>query len=45
MTRQSTTAYEKYAASAAENYECHFVPVIGTPFARRLIAAAGLAAG
>ena len=41
----STSLYAKYAASAAENYERHFVPAIGTPFARRLLAAAQLARG
>lgn len=45
MTNPSTTTYEKYSANAAENYERDFVPVIGTPFARRLIVAARLAPG
>ena len=45
MTSQSVNTYEKYAASAAENYERHFVPVIGAPFARRLLAAARLVPG
>ncbi|HWH30347.1 MAG TPA: methyltransferase domain-containing protein [Mycobacteriales bacterium] len=45
--RQDTSAslYAKYAADAAQNYEDHFVPAIGTPFARRLLATAGLAPG
>lgn len=44
-TRQAspTSLYDKYAAGAAENYERHFVPAIGTPFARPLLAAAALA--
>jgi ubiquinone/menaquinone biosynthesis C-methylase UbiE len=41
----STSLYAKYAAGAAENYEEHFVPAIGTPFARRLLATAKLAPG
>ena len=41
----STSLYAKYAASAAQNYENHFVPAIGTPFARRLLAKAQLAPG
>lgn len=32
--------YEDYVASGAENYERYFVPAIGEPVARRLIAAA-----
>jgi ubiquinone/menaquinone biosynthesis C-methylase UbiE len=43
MTRPAT--YEQYAASAAENYERHFVPVIGAPFARRLLGVARLTPG
>lgn len=41
----STSLYAKYAADAARNYEDHFVPAIGTPFARRLLATAELASG
>ena len=41
----STSLYAKYAANAAQNYEHHFVPAIGTPFALRLLATAQLAAG
>lgn len=44
-TRSSTSQYEKYAASAAENYERHFVPAIGEPVARRLVDAAHPASG
>ncbi|MGI8949820.1 MAG: methyltransferase domain-containing protein [Ornithinimicrobium sp.] len=44
-TRTTTSLYEKYAASSAENYERYFVPVIGEPIARRLVAAARLASG
>lgn len=40
-----TSLYEKYAASAAENYERHFVPAIGEPAARRLLATAQLSPG
>jgi ubiquinone/menaquinone biosynthesis C-methylase UbiE len=39
-TRPTTSLYEKYAASSAENYERHFVPAIGEPVARRLVGAA-----
>jgi ubiquinone/menaquinone biosynthesis C-methylase UbiE len=48
MTRQatrSTSPYEKYAASGAVNYERHFVPAIGAPFAHRLLERAQLAPG
>lgn len=41
----STSLYAKYAADAAQNYEDHFVPAIGRPFARRLLATAKLASG
>jgi ubiquinone/menaquinone biosynthesis C-methylase UbiE len=41
----STSRYARYTADAAQNYEDHFVPAIGTPFARRLLAAAQLAPG
>ena len=41
----STSLYAKYAASAAQSYEDHFVPAVGTPFARRLLATAKLAPG
>lgn len=41
----STSLYAKYAASAAQNYENHFVPAIGTPFARRLLATAKVIRG
>lgn len=44
-TETSASLYAKYAASAAENYENHFVPAVGTPFARRLLATAKLAPG
>lgn len=40
-TDQQSSRYEGYAASAAENYERYFVPAIGEPVARRLVAAAG----
>ena len=43
--RPATSLYDKYAATAAENYERHFVPAIGEPVARRLVEAAELAAG
>jgi ubiquinone/menaquinone biosynthesis C-methylase UbiE len=46
MTTPATTSlYEKYAASGAENYERHFVPAIGEPVARRLVHAARPAPG
>lgn len=38
-------SYETYAGDAAQNYERYFVPVIGEPVARDLIAAADLRAG
>lgn len=41
----STSLYAKYAANAAQNYEDHFVPAIGTPVALRLLATAQLAPG
>jgi ubiquinone/menaquinone biosynthesis C-methylase UbiE len=41
----SRSLYEKYAASAAENYERHFVPAIGEPAARRLLESARLRPG
>lgn len=44
-TQHGTSLYEKYAASGAENYERYFVPAIGEPVARRLIAAARPASG
>lgn len=44
-TRAATSLYEKYAASAAENYERHFVPAIGQPVARRLLDATRPAPG
>jgi len=44
-TRPTTSRYEKYAASSAENYERYFVPAIGEPIARRLVDAAGPASG
>jgi ubiquinone/menaquinone biosynthesis C-methylase UbiE len=44
-TRPTTAPYAKYAASAAENYERHFVPAIGEPVARRLLDAARPAPG
>lgn len=44
-TRPATSLYEKYAASGAESYERHFVPAIGEPVARRLLAAARPAPG
>lgn len=43
--RSETSLYAKYAANAAENYERHFVPAIGEPVARRLVAAARPATG
>ena len=36
-TRPTTSLYEKYVASGAENYERHFVPAVGEPIARRLL--------
>jgi ubiquinone/menaquinone biosynthesis C-methylase UbiE len=45
MTTQPLTTYDTFAASAAENYERYFVPAIGTPFARRLLATARPAPG
>ena len=46
MTTQPTTSlYATYAASAAENYERHFVPAIGGPVARRLLQSARPAPG
>lgn len=44
-TQPTTSRYEKYAATSAENYERHFVPAIGEPIARRLLDAAGPAPG
>ena len=44
-TRTARSLYEKYAASAAENYERHFVPAIGEPVARRLVDTAKPALG
>jgi ubiquinone/menaquinone biosynthesis C-methylase UbiE len=44
-TRPTTSLYEKYLASGAENYERHFVPAIGEPVARRLVGAARPALG
>ena len=41
----STSLYAKYAGNPAENYEKYFVPAIGMPFARRLLATANLAPG
>ena len=41
----STSLYNKYAANPAQNYESHFVPAIGTPVARRLLATARLVPG
>ena len=41
----STSLYEQYAASAAENYERYFVPAIGEPSARRLLDTARLRPG
>ena len=41
----STSLYDKYAANSAQNYEKHFVPAIGTPIARRLLATAKLVPG
>lgn len=43
--RPTTSLYEEYAASAAENYERHFVPAIGEPVARHLVDAARPAPG
>lgn len=46
MTSQPTTSlYQKYAADSAENYERYFVPAIGDPIARRLVATARPAPG
>lgn len=45
MTAQPTTPYEDYAIRAAENYERDFVPVIGRPFAERLLDASALKPG
>lgn len=42
---EPTSLYRKYAAGAAENYERHFVPAIGTPVAERVLATARLAPG
>lgn len=44
-TQRPTSLYEKYAASGAESYERYFVPAIGEPAARLLIAAARPASG
>ena len=44
-TRSTTSQYESYAASGAENYERYFVPAIGEPIARRLVDAARPASG
>lgn len=44
-TRPQTSLYEKYVASAAENYERYFVPAIGTPVATRLVDTARPAPG
>lgn len=35
--RPTTSLYEKYASSGAQNYERYFVPAIGEPVARRLV--------
>ena len=40
-----TSLYATYSANPAQNYEKHFVPAIGTPFARRLLATAKLVPG
>ena len=39
-TQFTSSLYEKYAGNPAENYERHFVPSIGEPFALRLLASA-----
>ncbi len=44
-TPPAQSLYEEYAASAAENYERHFVPAIGEPIGRRLVDAARPTAG
>lgn len=44
-TQATTSLYHKYSASGAENYERYFVPSIGEPVARRLVAAAQPARG
>ncbi|HEX6237774.1 MAG TPA: methyltransferase domain-containing protein [Acidimicrobiales bacterium] len=44
-TTQTTATDERYAGNPAEIYERHFVPTIGLPFARRLLATAGLGEG
>jgi ubiquinone/menaquinone biosynthesis C-methylase UbiE len=41
----TTSLYDRYAAGAAQNYEDYFVPAIGEPFARRLLATAKPAPG
>ena len=41
----SWSAFDKYIDDPAENYERHFVPAIGTPFARPLLEAARLRPG
>jgi hypothetical protein len=41
-TSTSEVSFKAYGGSAAENYERYFVPAIGTPFARTLLAVAGL---
>lgn len=50
MTTQSAghgikSLYARYAGNPAENYQRHFVPDIGEPFARRIVAAATLRRG
>lgn len=39
-SKPTGSLYDRYAASAAENYERYFVPDIGEPIARRLLASA-----
>lgn len=43
--RHAPSAYQRYGSSGAESYERHFVPAIGEPVARHLVAAARPAPG
>jgi ubiquinone/menaquinone biosynthesis C-methylase UbiE len=44
-TSTAAVSFKQYGGNAAENYERHFVPTIGTPFATILLDAAGLHRG
>lgn len=40
----TTVSFETYGGSAPENYQRYFVPAIGEPLARDLVAVAGIGA-